>query len=469
MNEDFDFAFEDFDPFEYDPTDWIDDGVDHAKNWHQIQRKSIDLSTVTNDDFIAGIFGEISGVECPLVCVKHGNPEEGGWTPKPWPCDTQQVNANWYCVPALYRPSESGAYRAQKKYAVSVHAIMLDDIGTKIDQERLSGCPPSWSIETSPGNYQYGYIFEEPITDIQMTEQLKQQLINAGLCDSGATGAAARWMRLPMAVNGRPKYGDPSPRCRLTQWNPEFKYSIGELSEKLSLNAIPSKPVIAPKQSPERANESTGQPNVDGLVVIAALKEKSLYKRPNGPGKHEITCPWVNQHTDAVDNGAAYFEPSAEFPTGGFRCHHSHGHLFNIHQLKEFLGISSIEPVQSGCQLPQKLPPELLCVPKLDPSSLPSVIRDAAVDLADRLQCPIDYVVVSMLAAAGSVIGNQIGIFPHAVDETWEVYPALWGGIVGAPGSKKLHRYNKPTSRSCTLTILPPRSTPKTCKSTSYS
>jgi hypothetical protein len=266
---------------------------------------------------------------------------------------------------------------------------MLDDIGKKIDPERLLGCIPSWSIETSPGNYQYGYIFEEPITDIQMTEQLKQQLINAGLCDPGATGAAARWMRMPVAVNGRPKYGDPSPRCRLTQWNPDLKYSIGELSEKLSLSAVPRKPARAPKQNPERRNESNDHPNVDGLVVIAALKEKSLYKRPNGPGRHDITCPWVNQHTNMVDDGAAYFEPSEQYPIGGFKCHHSHGHLFNIHQLKEFLGLYSSEPVQSVCQLPQKLPPELLPVPKLDPGSLPFVIRGAAVDLADRLQCPI--------------------------------------------------------------------------------
>jgi hypothetical protein len=403
----------------------------------ELAREHQDFSEVTNDQFLTAIFGGTFTTTRPLVCEKRGDPDQAGWYAMPWPCDTSRAESNWYCQPGTYKPNNSGQYKAKKELAVAVHAIMLDDIGTKIDRERLSGCPPSWSIETSPGNYQYGYIFEEPIKDIQLAEQLKQQLINAGLCDSGATGAAARWMRLPMAVNGRPKYGDPSPRCRLTQWNPEFKYSIGELSEKLSLNAVPSKPVIAPKQSPERANESTDQPNVDGLVVIAALKEKSLYKRPNGPGKHEITCPWVNQHTDSVDNGTAYFEPSEQYPTGGFKCHHSHGHLFNIHQLKEFLGISSSEPVQSGCQLPQKLPPELLSVPKLDPSSLPSVIRDAAVDLADRLQCPIDYVVVSMLAAAGSVIGNQIGIFPHAVDETWEVYPALWGGIVGAPGSKK--------------------------------
>jgi hypothetical protein len=42
-----------------------------------------------------------------------------------------------------------------------------------------------------------------------------------------------------------------------------------------------------------------------------------------------------------------------------------------------------------------------------------------------------------MLSAAGAVVGNKVGIFPYANDESWEVYPALWGGVVGDPGSKK--------------------------------
>jgi len=400
-------------------------------------REHQDFSEVTNDQFLTAIFGDTFETVHPLVCEKHGNPDGSGWPPKPWPCDTRDAKANWYCLPALYQPDESGAYRAQKKLAVSVHAIMLDDIGTKIDQERLSGCMPSWSIETSPGNYQYGYIFEEPITDIQMTEQLKQHLINAGLCDPGANGAAARWMRLPVAVNSKPKYGTPPPRCRLTQWNPELKFTFDELQEKLRLQIARSTAVVTPNKSAPPPPELTNQPRNDGFEVIGALKEKGLYKKSLGPGKHDITCPWVSNHTDAIDNGTAYFEPSEQYPTGGFRCHHSHGHLFGIHQLKEFLGLDDSSSPVHVYQPPQRLPSALLPVPKLDPNSLPVVIRSASIDIADRLQCPTDYVAVGILAAAGSVIGNQIGIFPRAVDETWEVYPALWGGIVGDPGSKK--------------------------------
>jgi len=101
------------------------------------------------------------------------------------------------------------------------------------------------------------------------------------------------------------------------------------------------------------------------------------------------------------------------------------------------LGLVDSTPPTTISKQPQKLPPALRPVPALDPLGLPVAIRDAAIDLADRLQCPIDYLVVAMLSAAGAVIGNKVGIFPYANDESWEVYPALWGGTVGDPGSKK--------------------------------
>jgi hypothetical protein len=49
------------------------------------------------------------------------------------------------------------------------------------------------------------------------------------------------------------------------------------------------------------------------------------------------------QGTDALDTGAAYYEPSKQFPTGGFRCQHSHGDKHHIGDLLEFLDVDSSE------------------------------------------------------------------------------------------------------------------------------
>ena len=97
---------------------------------------------------------------------------------------------------------------------------------------------------------------------------------------------------------------------------------------------------------------------------------------------------------------------------------------------------------QSKATGPKKLPGSLKPVPALNPEHLPDALKDAAVDIADRLQCPIDYLVVSMLSAAGAIVGNQIGIYPLSQDESWEVFPCLWGGVVGPPGSKKTPALN---------------------------
>ena len=77
--------------------------------------------------------------------------------------------------------------------------------------------------------------------------------------------------------------------------------------------------------------------------VVAALKARGLYKTPLGSGKHDMTCPWVHEHTDELDTGAAYFEPDELYPVGGFCCQHSHRDKYHIRALLEFLGVRNAE------------------------------------------------------------------------------------------------------------------------------
>jgi hypothetical protein len=86
---------------------------------------------------------------------------------------------------------------------------------------------------------------------------------------------------------------------------------------------------------------------------------------------------------------------------------------------------------------PQKLPGQLRPVIKLNPSYLPQSIREGVVDIAERLSCPIDYVAIGVLAGAGTILGNSVGILPKEHDDSWVVHAGFWGGIVGTPGSMK--------------------------------
>jgi len=153
-------------------------------------------------------------------------------------------------------------------------------------------------------------------------------------------------------------------------------------------------------------------------------------------------CPFNKDH-------GAGASAVCRFPDGrlGFKCFHnscSDKSWLSLRALVDHpigpavasLTTPETEP-EFQAPIPKRLPPALKPVPAFDPEVLPDALRDAALDLGDRMQCPIEYIVVSMLSAAGAVIGNKVGIYPRQYDESWEVYPALWGGIVGDPGSKK--------------------------------
>ena len=306
---------------------------------------------ISNDAFMKAIFGEIdtSGDVRPLVCSLAGDPGKNqAWQPLSWPCDTADGNLNWYACPSDFVPDAAGGYRAQRKNARSVYCIMLDDLGSKVPFDRLEKTSFSWLLETSPRNFQAGFIFDEPI-DIKSAEALKQAMLAAGLSDLGSKGAAVRWMRLPHAINGKKAYGDPSPQCKLVLWQPDLRYSIDALYELLKLDNAAETTSIKDisKLAPNRAGVATVRssfgvyvPKEDENFVLTSLKDKGLYKQDLGGGKHDVTCPWVAEHTDQIDHGSCYFEPSDMSPIGGYKCQHSHGDLYRINELLTFLGVS---------------------------------------------------------------------------------------------------------------------------------
>jgi hypothetical protein len=301
-------------------------------------------AVITNDKFLQTIFGFDFKTLKPLVCGKPGNPDDdAGWKPQPWPCDTSAHTLNWYAQPSLYGPNDQGHYRAQKRLAGQVYCTMLDDVGTKIPLERLAACLPTWLIETSPGNFQAGYLFVEPVSQAQ-ADALKTALIEANLCDRGASGGVARWMRLPVAINGKPKYGAPPFQCRLTTWQPERRYTLDQMFQNLELAPTQNRWKLGRKAPAiDRNSESNVYiPRATENEVITALKTRGLYKQPLGSGCHDITCPWVHEHTDSHDHGSAYFEPSDLFPIGGYKCQHGHGDTYRIGALIDYLGVSVI-------------------------------------------------------------------------------------------------------------------------------
>ena len=337
------------------PAEWIkgSNGGDHAAPAPDLPAVT-ECLRVTNAEFAAAIFRSVPEGASAVICSKAGDPEAGGWPA--WRLDalTDRCPAgnNNYLNGASFTVQADGGIQARKGHAVDVHCLLLDDLGTKVPFALLGDFTLSWVIATSPGNHQAGITLDRPLS-IAEAEALHSAIVRKGLCDAGAGGPATRWVRMPVGVNGKEKYraADGSPfHCQLVEWHPERCYSAAEIMAGLKLEVAATPVHREPAQAtvgrsralPERA-DSVFTPKAAENPVVTALKERGLYKAETGPGKHNITCPWVNEHSDQLDNGAAYFEPDDGYPSGGFRCHHSHGDRYHIRELINFLGISDAE------------------------------------------------------------------------------------------------------------------------------
>ncbi len=313
---------------------------------------------ITNAEFVAAVFPCVPEGAFIATCSKAGDPGQGGWLARRVDLATALPSAdtNNFVGCSSFYPGKDGSFRARKAQFAACHVLMLDDLGTKVPLDRLNGFELSWLIETSPGNHQGGILLAAPLTDGAVAVLLLTAVIDAGLCDAGATGALSRWARLPVGINGKPKHagadGTPFP-CRLLEWRPDLRYTPEEIVAQLHLTlppaGRPTRPrplaVAVPGAVRDRAQEPEDvlTPKATENPVVAALKARGLYKTPLGSGRHDITCPWVQEHTDALDTGAAYFEPDELHRVGGFCCQHAHRDRYHVRELLASLGVPPVE------------------------------------------------------------------------------------------------------------------------------
>lgn len=100
---------------------------------------------------------------------------------------------------------------------------------------------------------------------------------------------------------------------------------------------------------------------------------------------------------------------------------------------------------------PNPLPLKELLPPVMpfDTDLLPDALRTLVVDLADRMQVPIDYLAIAGILSLAGAVGARARIQPKSMDRGWLVVPNLWGAIVGPPGIMK-----SPVMRAMTQPLL---------------
>ena len=85
---------------------------------------------------------------------------------------------------------------------------------------------------------------------------------------------------------------------------------------------------------------------------------------------------------------------------------------------------------------PEKITSELLSVEQLTEELIPESYGAWVIDIAKRMQCPLDYPFATLIVMCASIIGTRCAIRPKSKD-SWQVVPNLWGGLVGSPSALK--------------------------------
>jgi len=199
-----------------------------------------------------------------------------------------------------------------------------------------------------------------------------------------------------------------------------------------------------------------GEKDVDNLVHLGLVATTSS----GGAGK------WKHlSDTSALEGRSVVVIPDKD--QAGYRhiqevCQHLNGKVKELRYLdldgpgkdvtdwlesggtrEKLLGLVATAPswtpqvcLQISWPQPQPLEQPLPEVLPFDTRLLPDTFHDWIGDIAERMQCPIDFPSVTAMIALAGVAGRKIGIRPKRYDD-WTVIPNLWGALIGRPSTMK--------------------------------
>jgi len=221
-----------------------------------------------------------------------------------WPTARQREGESWYGNTASFIVDrfQNGKPSASAANCEYVLGMALDDIGTKSKTPPL---PPTWIMETSPGNYQWWYTFSDQPTKGDFSAAIIA-IAAAGYTDAGAVNPV-RNFRLPGSVNIKP--GRDNFASRLVEFHPEREYTLPEICAALNVVPGEASEAFRPIKLGDDGNDD----------VLAWLSNQGvLLRKPNPEGWAGVVCPNSAEHTDGNPEGR--YNPAMR----AYCCLHSH-------------------------------------------------------------------------------------------------------------------------------------------------
>lgn len=287
---------------------------------------------MTNSEFIDYMFGNRAPETQPMVCAFRDDPgHHSDWSGQPW---RGSVSANGNTFVALSSFKRTGRqYRCTKSAFDALHFVMFDDV-----KDQDWPLPPTYRIETSPGNLQIGFALDAPMRDVALASRLLSELARS--VDNFGANNVTRWARMPEGINTKRKYGGGTPQ-RLLAFD-DRRYSWEELAKSYGTRVVPPREYRGPRF------RLTGD---QCSKVIPLMRLCGYYRRALGGGRHAVICPNREEHSHAHQGrtDTVYFEPSEEnFGRGGFHCLHSHCADWGIDELLGVCDFIEYELAQKG-------------------------------------------------------------------------------------------------------------------------
>ena len=277
--------------------------------------------TVANDQFLQAIFGENYPYAHVTSFTQDPSNIPAGESGRCWAGsyfkDSQLIpNSNQFYTVSLFNLDEQGKANRRKANFSACHVIALDDVKEKLPLEQVMRLPaPSIVLKSSLHSEQWLYLLRTPCADATKVDNLHDGLIANGLAPTGkdpGQKGITRYLRLPEGCNTKAKRiaenGGIAPSCDVTEWHPERRYTLEQLAEPFGVD------LNAPRAE-KRVDGATKLPD-HPLVHTDAIHIKSILS----DGRYDVTCPWIDEHSDADDSGTAVFTNSDG--TIGFKCHH---------------------------------------------------------------------------------------------------------------------------------------------------
>ncbi len=276
-----------------------------------------------------------------------GRKLNAGWWPVPWK-EGKYINENANCYvcisSSIKTPNpKNGEMRYWRGEACFGHgmALMVDDIGSGkgskggLTVEHFNDIlPPTAVVETSPGNHQLWYFFDEPEADLPRFKAFLSCFVTHVLQKGGDNTIKdiSRYGRMPCGINNKrhdmdgplkypvtnatgekvlDKHGNETPfRTHLVAAEYENRYSKDRIAQVFGFEIV-----LPIKRDFEFSEEDY---KFDAIWLKMAEKILSAAKFGEGSGgdvvmnmsgKYRIQCPWGDQHTNGDPYGAYFRGP----------------------------------------------------------------------------------------------------------------------------------------------------------------